>query len=298
MDHRLRCDALPAPTRAVAQRVGRRADRAAADRSACGARWGCRRRRTPRSTQRGAAERADPARSIATPACCTTRWTSARCGAPRRPGAARLAVGSALFGLLRADDLIPAYRLSAASRLPGRPDAGRALAAGARTGAGGDRGAELVVDLRSGSYAALGRVPGAVTVEVVAERSDGRRTVVSHFNKAPKGRLAPGAGQSPGRSRPTPRGVAAGRPPAPGLRIDRARGRRTWTSSSPPDAGVGGPTPPGWGGRQPAGVASGDSPGWGRARPPGWAARAERGGRAGQAGGNRGAVACRPPSGT
>ena len=49
---------------------------------------------------------------------------------------------------------------------------------------------ELVVDLRSGSYAALGRVAGAVTVNVLAERPDGSRSVVSHFNKAHKGRLA------------------------------------------------------------------------------------------------------------
>ncbi len=103
---------------------------------------------------------------------------------------ARLAVGSALFGLLRADDPVPAYRLSASSTLPGRPT----LAARwkpvlepvlARIGDG-----ELVVDLRSGSYAALGRLPGAVRVEVLAEHADGSRTVVSHFNKAHKGRLA------------------------------------------------------------------------------------------------------------
>jgi hypothetical protein len=39
---------------------------------------------------------------------------------------------------------------------------------------------ELVVDLRSGSYAALARLPGAVGVDVIAEHADGRRTVVSH----------------------------------------------------------------------------------------------------------------------
>jgi cytoplasmic iron level regulating protein YaaA (DUF328/UPF0246 family) len=49
---------------------------------------------------------------------------------------------------------------------------------------------ELVVDLRSGAYASLGRVPGAVDVDVVSERPDGSRAVVSHFNKAHKGRLA------------------------------------------------------------------------------------------------------------
>ena len=116
-------------------------------------------------------------------------------GATAGRARARLAVGSALFGLLRADDPVPAYRLSAGSSLPGRgtlaaawrPLLAPVLAAIARD--------ELVVDLRSGSYAALapvagGHGPGAVTVDVLAEHPDGRRTVVSHFNKAHKGRLA------------------------------------------------------------------------------------------------------------
>jgi cytoplasmic iron level regulating protein YaaA (DUF328/UPF0246 family) len=100
----------------------------------------------------------------------------------------RLAVGSALFGLVRAADRIPAYRLSAGSALPGLPTL-RALwkpalspVLAAVPG--------LVVDLRSGSYAALAPVPGAVTVQVLSERPDGTRAVVSHFNKAHKGRLA------------------------------------------------------------------------------------------------------------
>src|SRR3954471_1959853 len=108
---------------------------------------------------------------------------------PRRArAAARLAVGSALFGLVRGGDRIPAYRLSAGSTLPGlptlralwKPALGPVLAAVD----------ELVVDLRSGSYAALAPVAGAVTVEVLSERPDGTRSVVSHFNKAHKGRLA------------------------------------------------------------------------------------------------------------
>jgi uncharacterized protein len=102
----------------------------------------------------------------------------------------RLAVGSALFGLLRAHDQVPAYRLSAGSALPGaatlaarwKPVLEPVLAALSA--------AELVVDLRSGSYAALGRIPGSVTVTVLADRPDGSRSVVSHFNKAHKGRLA------------------------------------------------------------------------------------------------------------
>lgn len=100
----------------------------------------------------------------------------------------RLAVASALFGIVRADDPIPAYRLSAGSAVPGvgslrtlwRPVLGPALA---------DRD-ELVVDLRSGAYTALTPVPQAVTVRVVTERADGTRATVSHHNKAYKGRLA------------------------------------------------------------------------------------------------------------
>jgi cytoplasmic iron level regulating protein YaaA (DUF328/UPF0246 family) len=108
--------------------------------------------------------------------------------AQRTRAGRRLAVGSALFGLVRGDDPIPAYRLSAGSALPGLPTL-RALWKPTLSPvlAGMD---ELVVDLRSGSYAALAPVPGAVTVQVLSERPDGARAVVSHFNKAHKGRLA------------------------------------------------------------------------------------------------------------
>ncbi len=50
-----------------------------------------------------------------------------------------------------------------------------------------------MVDLRSGAYASLWAPgAGAVTVRVLHERETGgtpRRSVVSHFNKATKGRL-------------------------------------------------------------------------------------------------------------
>ena len=111
-------------------------------------------------------------------------------GASAGRARSRLAIGSALFGLLRADDPVPAYRLSASSKLPGQPTLAarwRPLLEPVLAQWASD---ELVVDLRSGSYAALGRLPGAVKVDVLAEHSDGRRTVVSHFNKAHKGRLA------------------------------------------------------------------------------------------------------------
>jgi cytoplasmic iron level regulating protein YaaA (DUF328/UPF0246 family) len=108
--------------------------------------------------------------------------------AQRRRTDARLAVGSALFGLLRAADPVPPYRFSAGSVLPGLPGL-RALWRPALVPvlAAVD---ELVVDLRSGAYAALAPVPGAVTVRVETERADGGRAVVSHFSKAHKGRLA------------------------------------------------------------------------------------------------------------
>jgi cytoplasmic iron level regulating protein YaaA (DUF328/UPF0246 family) len=108
--------------------------------------------------------------------------------AQRARAGRRLAVGSALFGLVAADDPIPSYRLSAGSQLPGLPTL-RSLwkpALGPVLAAVDD----LVVDLRSGSYATLAPVAGAVTVEVLSERPDGARSVVSHFNKAHKGRVA------------------------------------------------------------------------------------------------------------
>ena len=110
--------------------------------------------------------------------------------AQRAKADARLAIGSALFGAVRATDPIPAYRLSGGSKLPGfgtlaalwRPDLASAIAAEADGG--------LVVDLRSGIYQQLGKVPGAVTATVLTEATDGTRTVVSHFNKHHKGVLA------------------------------------------------------------------------------------------------------------
>ena len=101
----------------------------------------------------------------------------------------RLAVGSALFGVVRAGDLIPAYRLSAGSKIPGfrtlaaewKPALPEALAA---------LGEDVVIDLRSGGYQQLGPVPDAITVTVLTEGPDGTRTVVSHFNKHHKGMVA------------------------------------------------------------------------------------------------------------
>ncbi len=140
-------------------------------------------------------------------------------GAAASRARSRLAVGSALFGLLRADDAVPAYRLSAGSKLPfggtlaarWRPVLDPVLARLASD--------ELIVDLRSGSYAALGRVTGAIDVNVVAEHPDGRRTVVSHFNKAHKGRLARVLASS--RSEPGDAAAVAVLARRAGMRVER-----------------------------------------------------------------------------
>ena len=98
---------------------------------------------------------------------------------------------SSLFGLVRPSDRIPAYRLSGDATLPGLgPVAGvwREHLGEAATAAVG-RG--LLVDLRSGMYAAFWRPTPDVkvaTVRVLHEHQ-GRRKVVSHFNKATKGRI-------------------------------------------------------------------------------------------------------------
>jgi uncharacterized protein len=109
----------------------------------------------------------------------------------RRRATARVRVTSSLFGLVAPTDRIPAYRLSGDAVLPGL-----GTVAGVWRDALGPEIRELVgdgllVDLRSGMYAAFWRPSGlarVATVRVLHEVS-GRRQVVSHFNKATKGRI-------------------------------------------------------------------------------------------------------------
>ena len=95
----------------------------------------------------------------------------------------RLAVGSALFGAVRAGDLIPRYRVSGGSKLGGKTM--KAWWGTSVTDVLGEQG--FVVDMRSGAYQQLGPVPGALTVRV-EQAATGK--VVSHFNKQYKGELA------------------------------------------------------------------------------------------------------------
>jgi len=140
-------------------------------------------------------------------------------GASAGRARSRLAVGSALFGLLRADDPVPAYRLSASSKLPGQPTLAARWRPVLEPVLAQIASNELVVDLRSGSYAALGKLPGAVKVDVLAEHSDGRRTVVSHFNKAHKGRLARALATT--RSEPDDAAQVASVARRAGMRVER-----------------------------------------------------------------------------
>lgn len=117
-------------------------------------------------------------------------------GAALRRANTSLRVVSALFGLLAPKDPVPAYRLSGGTSLPG---VGSLAAAWRPVLEPELAGARLVVDLRSGPYAALARVPHAVQVRVLREQ-DGARTVVSHDNKWTKGLLARALCESGARS--------------------------------------------------------------------------------------------------
>lgn len=146
-------------------------------------------------------------------------------GAAATRARARLAIGSALFGLLGADDHIPAYRLSATSKLPGRSGLATRWRGVLEPVLADLADRELVVDLRSGSYVGLGRLPAAVRVDVLTEHPDGRRTVVTHFNKAHKGRLA--RVLAAGRSDPDDAAAVATVARRAGMRVERDRNQLT-----------------------------------------------------------------------
>lgn len=125
--------------------------------------------------------------------------------AARRRATRSLAVASALFGLVRPGDRIPAYRLSGDASLPEVGSVAR-LWREALAGVVPDLvGRGLLVDLRSQTYATFFKPTGGLaqrtaTLRVLHE-SGGTRKVVSHFNKATKGRIVRSllaAGAAPG----------------------------------------------------------------------------------------------------
>jgi cytoplasmic iron level regulating protein YaaA (DUF328/UPF0246 family) len=102
----------------------------------------------------------------------------------------RVLIASALWGVVRPTDRIPYYRLSAKARLDGigglaafwRPVLTEALP---------DKKGTLVVDMRSGAYAAAWKPKRANLIHVRAfSEVRGKRKPVSHMAKAVRGEVA------------------------------------------------------------------------------------------------------------
>lgn len=117
--------------------------------------------------------------------------------AARRRAGKSLLVFSGLWGAVRVGDRIPPYRCAMGVKLPGLGALGafwREPMAEVMPEAAGDG---LVLDLRSSAYTAAWKPKGAVAERTASVRVlhsqlvDGveKRSVVSHFNKATKGRM-------------------------------------------------------------------------------------------------------------
>ncbi|MFJ9378748.1 peroxide stress protein YaaA [Streptomyces sp. NPDC101455] len=134
--------------------------------------------------------------------------------AAKRRAARSLLVFSGLWGAVRVTDRIPSYRCSMGVRLPGLGALGahwRTPMAAVLPEVSGDG---LVLDLRSSAYAGAWKPKGEVagrtaTVRVLHAPT---RKIVSHFNKATKGRIV--------RSLLT----SAGMPGTPGELVEALRG--------------------------------------------------------------------------
>jgi cytoplasmic iron level regulating protein YaaA (DUF328/UPF0246 family) len=111
----------------------------------------------------------------------------------RRRATRSLAVTSSVFGLVRPGDRIPSYRLAGGVNLPGLGVVSahwrRVLDPVVREAAGEG----LVVDLRSSTYTSFWRPERDLARRVasvrVLQQVGSQRKVISHFNKATKGRL-------------------------------------------------------------------------------------------------------------
>jgi cytoplasmic iron level regulating protein YaaA (DUF328/UPF0246 family) len=101
-------------------------------------------------------------------------------------------VQSALFGLISLGDQIPSYRLSADTKLPKIGSISNLWASPCREIFLNSK--QLIVDLRSGQYVNLAPIPKEVSTDVVTLKifqrmPAGPPKVVSHHNKATKGRI-------------------------------------------------------------------------------------------------------------
>jgi cytoplasmic iron level regulating protein YaaA (DUF328/UPF0246 family) len=111
--------------------------------------------------------------------------------AAKRRAGRQLLVFSGLWGVVGVADKIPSYRCSMGVKLPGLGALGAhwrtPMAAALPEAAGGG----LVLDLRSSAYAAAWKPKGEVAGRTASVRvlHAPTRKVVSHFNKATKGRI-------------------------------------------------------------------------------------------------------------
>lgn len=99
-------------------------------------------------------------------------------------------IQSSLFGLISAADEIPNYRFSAGSKLPGISL--KKLWQEAHEPVWAKLSKEIVIDMRSNSYAELAPVPenlSCYTIDVVLQDAKGKRTRLNHFNKQAKGQF-------------------------------------------------------------------------------------------------------------
>ncbi|MGW3011389.1 peroxide stress protein YaaA [Streptomyces sp. NPDC001219] len=117
--------------------------------------------------------------------------------AARRRAERSLLVFSGLWGAVRIGDRIPSYRCSMGVKLPGLGALGAYWRAPMTEVLPAAAGEGLVLDLRSAAYATAWKPKGEVagrtaTVRVLQSKTVAgveKRSVVSHFNKATKGRL-------------------------------------------------------------------------------------------------------------
>jgi uncharacterized protein len=147
-----------------------------------------------------------------------------RLGLPDLPARARrrVLIASALWGVVRPEDRIPFYRLSAKARLDGigalaawwRPALAAALP---------DEEGELVVDMRSAPYAAAWKPKRARLLAVRAFREEARgRVPVSHMAKAVRGEVARALLEA--KAPPADPEAAAALAGAAGFRVELAAG--------------------------------------------------------------------------
>jgi cytoplasmic iron level regulating protein YaaA (DUF328/UPF0246 family) len=131
-------------------------------------------------------------------------------------------IASALWGVIRPGDRIPAYRLDMSAKPPGIGSL-TAYWRGPLQSALPDRRGSLVLDLRSGSYAAAWQPRRAAHLAVrgFTEASDGTRTVITHMAKRVRGEIARLVIEAGGADRPEAVAEIAA---AGGLRVELSDG--------------------------------------------------------------------------